>query len=119
MIWAILILPGLVAAYFMILRPILKGIPALAKFYAEADGFWAKVSALGGHSATIAWSYAVAGVGFLMQWVEPIATALGDPDLKSQITNTLQTNPKVLGYVLMGISAVTLAARLRGLAKAA
>ncbi len=118
MIWLALTLPGLVCAYFIILRPILKGIPALAKFYTEADGFWAKVSALGGHSATLAWSYVVAGVGFLMQWIEPIASALGDPDIKSQVTSTLQTNPQVLAYVMMGISAVTIAARLRSISRA-
>jgi hypothetical protein len=117
MIW-LLILPGLVAAYFIFLRPVLKAFPALRNFYAEADGFGAKASALSWHSATVAWSYFIALIGLGMGWIEPIATALGDADIKAQVTDTLQANPKVLAYVLMGISAVTIAARLRTLAKA-
>lgn len=116
MLTLLLIVPGLLAAYFIFLRPVLKAIPAFKEFYAEADGFWAKLKALAGNSLTVAWSYFMAGVGFVMQWIEPISTALGDPDLKAQVTNTLQANPVILGYVLMGISAVTLAARLRSIA---
>ena len=116
MIW-ILILPGLIAAYFIFLRPVLKAIPALKGFYVEADGFWAKVKALAGNSLTVAWSYFMIVVGFVMQWTDPLASALGDPGFKAQVTETLQANPKILGYVLMGISAVTLAARLRSIAK--
>jgi hypothetical protein len=116
--WTLLfILPGLIAAYFIFLRPVLKALPAFKAFYAEADGFWAKVKALAGNSLTVAWSYFMAGVGLVMQWIDPIATALGDPGLKAQVTDTLQANPVILGYVLMGISAVTLAARLRSIAK--
>ena len=116
MIW-ILILPGLIAAYFIFLRPVLKAIPALKEFYAQADGFWAKAKALAGNSLTVAWSYFMIVVGFVMQWIDPLASALGDPGFKTQVTETLQANPKILGYVLMGISAVTLAARLRSIAK--
>jgi hypothetical protein len=112
-----LILPGLIAGYFLFLRPVLHALPQFKKFYDEADGFWAKVSALGGHSITIAWGYFMAGVGVVAQWIEPIGNMVGDPDLKAQITDTLQANPKILGYVLMGISAVTIAARLRSIAK--
>jgi len=117
MIWFLLVVPGLIAAYFMFLRPILHGIPQLAKFYQQADGFWAKVSAIAGHSATLAWSYAVMGVGWLLQWTDPIASLFGDPDFKTQVTDALQTNPKVLGYVLMVISAITIAARMRSIGK--
>jgi hypothetical protein len=115
--WLILIVPGLLAAYFIFLRPVLHAIPAFKEFYAEADGFWEKVWALCGNSLTMAWSYGLAGVGFLMQWLEPIAGMLGDPDIKTQVTDALQANPKILGYVLMGISAVTLVVRLRSIAK--
>jgi hypothetical protein len=117
MFWLILICPGLLAAYFVFLRPVLKAIPALSKFYAEADSFRAKISALGWHSTTIAWSYFMALVGFVMDWIEPIATALGDPDIKTQMTNTLQADPQILAYFLMVVSAVTIAARLRSIAK--
>ena len=62
-------MPGLVAAYFIFLRPVLKAIPTFKEFYAKADGFWAKVKALAGNSLTVAWSYFMAGVGFVMQWM--------------------------------------------------
>ncbi len=115
--YLILILPGLLCAYFIFLRPVLKAIPALKTFYTEADGFWAKLSALAGHSITVAWGYFMVGVGFVAQWIEPIGNMFGDPDIKTQITNTLQADPQILGYVLMAISAVTIAARMRSIAK--
>ena len=37
--------------------------------------------------------------------VDPLATAVGDPQLKEQITGVLQSNPKVLGYFAMAVSA--------------
>lgn len=113
----ILIIPGLICAYFFLLRPVLAAIPKFKQFYTEADGFWMKLSALGGHSASIAWGYFLAIVGLVFDWIEPIAAALGDPDIKDQIVGTLQADPKVLGYFMMGVSAVTIAARLRSLTK--
>jgi hypothetical protein len=114
----ILIAPGLVCAYVFFLRPVLAAIPKFKQFYVEADGFWAKVSALCGHSASIAWGYFMAFIGFGMAWIEPIGSALGDPDIKSQIINSLQDNPKILAYGMMAISAITIAARLRSITKA-
>jgi hypothetical protein len=114
---ACLIVPGLLVTYALFLRPVLHAIPALKKFYTDADGFWAKVSALGGHSATIAWGYFMAALGFATTWVGPLGTAIGDPELKNQITSMVQGNPAVLGYVTMAISAITIAARLRSIAK--
>lgn len=113
-IYLLLILPGLVCGYFFFLRPVLKVIPKFKQFYIDADGFWAKVSALGGHSASIAWGYFLAAVGLASQMIEPIASALGDPDIKAQITNSV-ADPKVLGYFAMGISAITIVARLRSM----
>lgn len=115
--YILLILPGVICAYFFFLRPVLAAIPQLKTFYSEADGFWNKVSALGWHSLTIAWSYFLAVVGIGAQWLEPAATAAGDPDFKQQITQVLQMHPRILGYVLMGISAITIAARLRSITK--
>lgn len=111
------ILPGLIFGYFFFLRPVLKAIPAFKTFYAEADGFWAKVKALSGNSLTIAWGYFMAAVGFIGTWLEPLGNMVGDPEIKTQITNTLQANPQVLGYVLMVISAITIVARLRSITK--
>lgn len=113
----LLIMPGLACGYALILRPLLAKIPALQKFYAEADGFWAKVWALCGNSVTIAWSWLLAGIGTALGAIDPIATALGDPDLKGQVANALQSNPKILGYVMTGISLVTILARLRSISK--
>lgn len=114
----ILILPGLVVLYALVLRPLLHRIPALAKFYADADGFWAKVWAICGNSTTLAWSYIVGGIGSAFALLDPISSVLGDPDLKTQVANLLQSNPQVLGYVTIGISAITIAARLRSIGKA-
>lgn len=117
MLTLIFVLPGLIAAYFIFFRSILKAVPALKSFYAEADGFWAKVWAVCGKSVTMAWSYFLAGVGALMQWIEPIASALGDPNIEARVTGALQAKPEMLGYMLMVISAVTIASRLRSIAK--
>lgn len=110
-----LTLPGLLVAYVLFLRPELK--KHFGKFYVEADGFWAKVWALCGKSATVAFSYFVQVVGWLLQALDPIASFFGDPDLRQQLTDALQANPQVLGYVLMAISAITLFARLRSIVK--
>lgn len=114
----ILIVPGLACLYALVLRPVLHRIPQLAKFYAEADGFWTKVWALCGKSVTMLWGYILGGVGGALSLVEPIANQLGDPDLKNQITNLLQSNPKYVGYFTIAVSLITLAARLRSIAKA-
>lgn len=115
--WLALTVPGLlVAVYLLVLRPVLHALPQLKTFYAEADGFWEKVWALNWNSLTIAWSYFMAAVGFGLDWLEPVASALGDPDFKAQLADMLQAEPKTLGWVLMGISAVNIAARLRSFA---
>lgn len=113
--WTILIVPGLVAFYLMIVRPILSSLPVFKRFYSEANGFWAKLSAIGGHSLTIAWGYAMTLLGGLAQAIDVIGPMLGDPDLKQQLTDALAMNPKVLGQVLMAISIVTIVTRLRTL----
>lgn len=118
-LWLVLIVPGLTVAYAMILRPLLHKISAFQKFYSEADGFWSKVWAICDKSATMAWGYILGGVGSALTLLDPIATALGDPDLKSQITGFLQSNPKYLGYFTIAVSVITLMARLRSLSKAA
>lgn len=117
LIYAALILPGLIVAYALFLRPILHAIPRFQQFFTEADGFWQKVWAVCGKSVTLAFAYFVQAISWLLQWIDPIANFLGDPDLRQQITDTLQTNPKVLGYVLMGISFITIAARVRSFSK--
>jgi hypothetical protein len=114
-----LIMPGFACAYGLIARPLLHKIPALAKFYTEADGFWAKAWAICGKSVTMAWGYLLAGIGSALSLIDPIAATLGDPDLKGQVTGLLQSNPKALGYFAIGVSVITIAARLHSLGKSA
>ena len=97
MLSLILIVPGLVVGYALLLRPILHKVPALAAFYAEADGFWAKVWALCGNSLTILWGKALGGLGLALALLDPIANAVGDPGFKDQMTGFLQGNPQVMG----------------------
>jgi hypothetical protein len=117
MIWIALIAPGLLVAYFLYLRPLLRAMPLLKRFYEQADGFWSTVWAFCGRSVTMAFSYFIQVLSWALQAIDPIASFLGDPDLRQQITDGLQANPKVLGYILMAISFLTIAARLQGLVK--
>jgi hypothetical protein len=114
-----LILAGLIAVYVLFVRKALEGVPGLKRFYADADGFWASVWALCGNSLTIAWSYVVMGAGAAAQAIDPIASALGDPDLKAQITSYLSANPKALGYFAIALSVLTILSRLRTIGKTA
>lgn len=115
LLFLFVILPGLVAGYALILRPMLHKIPAFAAFYAEADGFWEKVWALCGNSLTVAWGYLLGGVGAMLGLLQPIANLLGDPGLQGQVTDALKSNPQVLGYVMFGISVITIIARVRSI----
>lgn len=112
-----LILPGLLAAYLILLRPVLKALPALKGFYTEADTFWQKAWALCGNSLTMVWSYFLMVAGGLLNQVDNIAATLGDPNFKQQVAQIIGADPKALGYFAMVVSAVTIAARLRSIAK--
>jgi hypothetical protein len=111
------ILPGLIAAYLILLRPVLKAMPALKEFYTNADTFWQKAWALCGNSLTVAWSYSLMIVGGMLNQIDPIAATLGDPNFKQQVAEILHSDPKALGYFAMAVSTVTIAARLRSIAK--
>lgn len=115
MIWMCLTLVVLMLAYILILRPILKALPALRTFYAKADTFWLKAKALAWNSLTVAWSYLLAVAGFIMQQLDSIAGFFGDPDLKANLSAVIGADTRTLGYVLLSISVVTLLARLRSL----
>lgn len=117
MIWMLFIIPGLIAAYVIFARPVLKALPALKGFYAEADTFWEKVWALFGRSATVAWSFVVAASSVAFDYVDPLAALLGAPDFKNQVMTLLKDNPQYLGYFAMLVSGITIAARLRSIAK--
>jgi len=113
-----LIIPGLICVYAFWIRPLLAAMPQLKAFYAEADGFWGTVWAICGKSATLAWSYLLAGLGVLVQFIDPLAAAFGDPDLHNQVTSALASDPKILGYFAMAVAAITLASRLRTIGRA-
>jgi hypothetical protein len=117
LIYAVLIMPGLIVAYALFLRPILHAIPRFQKFYTEADGFWEKVWALCGKSVKMVFAYFIQAVGWMLQSIDPIANFFGDPDLRQQITDGLQANPKYLGYFCMFISVVTIASHAKKLVR--
>jgi hypothetical protein len=117
-LWFVLIVPGVVAAYILILRPLLHAVPTFKQFYDEADGSWAKAWAVCGKSATVLWSYLLAALSVLWSILDPLAQTLGEPDLKSQIIDALKDHPQWGGYFLMSVSAITIAVRLRTIRKA-
>lgn len=118
--WSLfLIVPGLIAAYLLFLRPRLAAYPAFVEFYKQADSFWQKVWAVCGKSMTMAWSYLLMGIGALLNQLDSIAATMGDPNFKQQVADFLHSDPKYLGYFAMLVSAVTIAARLRSIGKAA
>ncbi len=79
---------------------------------------WTKFKALCLHSLTVAWSYLLACVGAMFQGIDAIADALGDPNLKDQITAAIG-DTKTVGRILLGVAVVTMIARLRSLRKTA
>jgi len=117
MIWFLLAAPGLIFAYVIFVRPVLKALPILKSFYAEADTLWGKVWALFGRSVTVLWSFAVAAASTAFNYVDPLAALLGAPDFKNQVMTVLKDNPQYLGYFAMLVSAITIIARLRSIAK--
>jgi len=76
-----------------------------------------KLKAICLHSLTIAWGYILAIVSGLMSAVDNIGDALGDPNLREQINNAIG-DTRVAGRILLGISIITILARLRSLRKA-
>jgi hypothetical protein len=79
---------------------------------------WARVKACCLHSLTIAWSYCLVFAGALMQGLDSIADALGDPGLKDQISASIG-DTRTAGRILLGISVVTIMVRLRSLKRGA
>ncbi len=73
---------------------------------------WVKIKACCLHSLTIAWGYCLAIAGVVMQGIDTVADALGDPNLKDQIAAAIG-DAKMVGRVLLCVSIVTLVARLR------
>jgi hypothetical protein len=79
---------------------------------------WTRIKTCCLSSLTIAWSYCLAIAGAIMQALDSIADALGDPGLKDQISAAIG-DARTAGRILLGISVVTIIARLRSLRKSA
>jgi hypothetical protein len=79
---------------------------------------WARIKACCLNSLTMAWSYCLAFAGTAMQGIDSFADALGDPNLKDQISASIG-DARTAGRVLLGISVVTMIVRLRSLRKGA
>jgi hypothetical protein len=77
---------------------------------------FAKLKAFCLNSLTIAWGYFLAFAGAVMQGLDSIADALGDPNLKDQISAAIG-DTQTTGRVLLGISIVTIIVRLRSIRK--
>jgi hypothetical protein len=78
---------------------------------------WAHIKACCLHSLTMAWGYCLAFVGAVMQLVDSIADSLGDPSLRDQISAAIG-DTKTVGRILLGVSIVTIIARLRSIRRA-
>jgi hypothetical protein len=63
-----------------------------------------------------AWGYCLAFAGVMMQGLDKMADARGDRNLKDQISASIG-DAKTAGRVLLGISIVTIVARLRSIRK--
>ena len=79
---------------------------------------WQRIKACCLNSLTIAWGYCLAFAGAAMQAIDPIADALGDPSLRDQISAVVG-NAETAGRILLGISIITIIARLRSIRRAA
>jgi hypothetical protein len=78
---------------------------------------WSKVKASCFHSLTMAWGYCLAMVGVVMQGLDTLADALGDPNLRDQVSAAIG-DARIVGRILLGVSIITIIARLRTARKA-
>lgn len=77
---------------------------------------WGRVKACCLNSLTIAWGYGLAIAGAALQTVDAMAVAMADPALKDQISAAIG-DPKIVGRIFLGVSIITILARLRSLRK--
>ena len=66
------------------------------------------------NSLTIAWGYLLALIGVILQLVDAAGDVLGDPTIKDQVSAAIG-DPTSAGRVLLVISIITVAARLRSI----
>ena len=77
---------------------------------------FAKIKAFCLNSLTIAWGYLLAVAGAVFQIIDNIADALGDQSIKDQISAAIG-DAKLVGRILLGISVITIIARIRSIRK--
>lgn len=78
---------------------------------------WERIKACCLNSLTVAWGYCLALAGVVMQAMDTIADALGDPDLRGQVSAAIG-DTRTVGRILLCVSIITIVARLRSLRKA-
>jgi hypothetical protein len=81
----------------------------------ETGSLWQRTLKASKDSATIVWAKVVLVVGGLVAVLDKIASLTGDPSLATQIQQYV--TPQIVSYVMMGIMAVNVWARLRTLNK--
>lgn len=77
---------------------------------------FSKVKAFCLNSMTVAWGYCLALAGLVLQLVDAAGDALDDQAIKDQVSAAIG-DPTWAGRVLLAISVVTVAARLRSIRK--
>jgi hypothetical protein len=78
---------------------------------------WARIKSCCLNSLTVAWEYCLAFVGVALQTIDALADLIGDPNFKDQLSAAIG-DTKTVGRILLGVSIVTIIARLRSLRKA-
>ena len=82
------------------------------------NAIWTKLKAFCLNSLTVAWSYCLACIGAAFQAIDTVADALGDPNLKDQLSAAIG-DTKIVGRILLGVAVITLIARIRSIRKIA
>lgn len=77
---------------------------------------WGRIKACCLNSLTVAWGYCLACAGTTMQCIDMLADVVGDPNFKDQLSSAIG-DPRTVGRILLGVSIVTIMARLRSLRK--
>jgi hypothetical protein len=78
---------------------------------------WVRIKVFCLNSLTVAWGYCLAVVGAAMQLIDMLSDLLGDPNFKDQLSAAIG-DARTVGRILLGISVITIIARLRSLRKA-
>jgi hypothetical protein len=77
---------------------------------------FSRIKAVCLNSLTVAWGYVLAFAGILISMVDTISEALGDSNLRDQISAAIG-DAKTAGRVLLAISVITILVRLRSIKK--